>query len=344
MFEVGPHHQLNYRKEIAAPLFEHIHSGDSCAVVGSASMGKTRLLDFITRGDVRQQYLGEGTGTTLLLRVDCNRVAQLNEWGLLELMLTSIVEGCDQHPQSYNFRTTFNELREPVILKENALLARRQLELAVRILINNLDLRLSFLLDEFDELYRSLPPTALANLRALRDAHKYRLSYVLFLRNIPEFLRSPAEVEGFYELFSRYTLGLTPYSAEDTAVVINQLEERHHHALPENLRQRLVSITGGHPGLVVASYDLFALHPEWAMDDPGTIQLARQPAIREECRKIWESLPPDEQHGLKAVSARNEGDESIRGRLELKGLARRSGNGFRLFSPLMDIYLQELQI
>jgi len=47
-------------------------------------------------------------------------------------------------------------------------------------LCTELGLRLCLIFDEFDECYGNLPGQTLANLRALRDANKYRLSYILF--------------------------------------------------------------------------------------------------------------------------------------------------------------------
>ncbi|MEZ4676320.1 MAG: hypothetical protein R2932_19020 [Caldilineaceae bacterium] len=63
------------------PLFARIHAGESCAVVGAASMGKSRLLQFILRPDVATHYLAKLTQAnatpTLLLWIDCNRMAEV---------------------------------------------------------------------------------------------------------------------------------------------------------------------------------------------------------------------------------------------------------------------------
>jgi len=184
MIEFGKQHPMEYREEITAPLFERIRQMDSFAAVGGGSMGKTRLLDFVMRQEVQQHFLADKSMNVLLVRADCNRVMKVNQWYLYEMLLTAIIECCYQLPKTRSRRGEFNDLREPVILhKNNALLALRHLELAVTILTQEMGMSVCFLLDEFDEMFRNLKPTALANLRGIRDANKNQLCYGLFFRH-----------------------------------------------------------------------------------------------------------------------------------------------------------------
>ena len=337
MFEIGPKHPLTYRQEIVVPFFNRVLSAESCATVGSASMGKTRLLDFLMRSDVQANFLGEQADHTLLLRADCNRLVQISEWGLCELMLTAIVEGCVQNPKARAWRKQLNDLREPVILKENALLALRHLELAVSILVKENEIKLCFLLDEFDTAYRSLPLLALFHLRALRDSNKNRLSYALFLRNTPETLRNPAECESFYELFSRYVFGLGPYSPTDVTRIVSQIEERRNYHVSLTAKEKLISLSGGHPGLILALFDILTEKPR-LIEEENVGALVGEPLIVEECTKLWMSLSEEERQGLADVSQSIPLSDEIRARLALKGLV----TGDNLFSPLFFRYIQKL--
>jgi len=53
MAEIGTQLPFTYRQEVAAPLFDLLRSGESCAVVGPASMGKSRLLQYLLRPDTQ---------------------------------------------------------------------------------------------------------------------------------------------------------------------------------------------------------------------------------------------------------------------------------------------------
>ena len=106
-------------------------------------------------------------------------------------------------------------LDSEIIQNRDQLLALRLFELAVSRLCQVYQMKLCFLFDEFDDAYRTLAPEIFRQLRAVRDANKYRVSFVLFVRHLPELLRSPTDNESFYELLSRNGLGLGPYNRTD---------------------------------------------------------------------------------------------------------------------------------
>lgn len=339
MPEIGPQHPLTYRQEIAAPLFDLLASGESAAVVGPASMGKSRLLQFLLRSDVQQHYLGDAAPNTWLVLVDCNRLVEISEWGLYELLLTSLTEDTSGLLDASQ-REWLNGLRREAITAGSALLARRHVELATRILCREHGLRLCVIFDEFDEIYRTLPASALANLRALRDADRYSVSYVLMVRDHPGRLRSRDDVEGFYELMSRSVIGLKPYMEPDARRVIAQIAARRSRAVTASQETAMLALSGGHPGLLVALCDLLSNGDaaptngdltEWALD---------QPQVVEECRKLWNGLAEDEQFALSRLATGIGASYTIRELLTLKGIIRPTGQdvvGF--FSPVLRQYV-----
>lgn len=336
MPEIGPEHPLTYRAELVVPLFARIRSRESCAVIGAASMGKSRLLQFLLRPDVRAHYLNEADATTLLVWVDCNRMASFSAWGLHELLLTGLLEACIEHPLAREQRANLTQLRRETIVERNRLLAQRNVELALQIFCQELKLQVCFILDEFDEAYRTLTGRALASLRALRDRHKYQVSYVLLLRHHPMHLRLPTDCEGFYELFSRSPLGLQPYTSTDIDQVIEQILARRGDevtAFDEAIMSQLVRLSGGHPGLLVALLDVLITEGTLPVD------LASQPKVQEECRKLWEGLRREERETLHRIAQSVETDFRQRASLLLKGIICEQQPGqVQLFSPLFADY------
>ncbi|MDW8316984.1 MAG: winged helix-turn-helix domain-containing protein [Anaerolineae bacterium] len=334
---------LTYRREIAAPLFDLLRGGESAAIVGPASMGKSRLLQFLQRPDVQQHYLGEEAARTWLVLVDCHRLAEVSEWGLYELMLTSLTEEAGQRLDAA-MRGWLNDLRREAITGANPLLARRHLELATRVLCREHGLRLCIVFDEFDQLYRTLPATALANLRALRDMGKqderYSVCYVLMVRDHPARLRPPAEVEGFYELFSRSVIGLKPFGEEDARRVIAQIVARRRRVVAPDQEAAVLALSGGHPGLLVALCDLLSNGCQVpAAGDLAAWALA-QPPVAEECRKLWEGLADDERLALSRLAHGIGASYTLRELLALKGLIRPLEQGaVEFFSPVFRQYV-----
>jgi hypothetical protein len=272
---------IQYREEVLKQFFSYVRSGESFYVVGAPSVGKTRLMDFLMGDDpdavrqgikpdyerVKKHYLGtELSARTWLARVDMNRLRTENDWGFrfFELLLNSVLIACNKNiPSEENdkIRKELASLDAQVIESKDALMAYRLSEMAVTMLCHSYNLRICFLFDEFDETYKYMPREMFAHLRAIRDTNKYLVSYALFLRNLPDRLHDPLDNEGFYELISRNMIGMGPFSQQDTYLIIEQLEARREHTLPQNKREWLCIHSGGHPGLTQALFAIFKDRP-----------------------------------------------------------------------------------
>jgi len=340
MIEIGPEHSFSYRQNILIHIFNLVQSVESCYVIAAASIGKTRLLDFMMRPDVQENYLKEHAKNTLLIRVDMNRLNEISDLGFYELLMSAIVSACGQKSElsalQHEFALVLSE-----VLQRNDLPSLRFVELFTQKLCQQTDLKLVFIFDEFDGAYRELPSKIFANLRGIRDANKNRLCFILFLRNPPEKLRPPIENESFYELVSRNLIGLGPYNRSDSLTVIQQLEVRRQYPLTPEMREWLSQVSGGHPGLIHALLNIIIDLPNQKDRVTNLKSLAHQEAIVEECRKIWNSLSNDEQQGLLAFVRNNSVPQPVLKLLTAKGLLQMKGDTYKVFSPIFELYLQE---
>ncbi|MFN8383644.1 MAG: hypothetical protein U0V02_16990 [Anaerolineales bacterium] len=352
-----------YREEVLKPFFKYVKSGESFYVVGAPSVGKTRLMDFIMGDDpdalwageevdrdwVKSKYLGEDIASRIwLVRVDMNRMRHENDWSFqfYELLLHTLLLTCNRCVSMEKIEALKVELAtldSQVIQSKDALMAHRLFEMAVNMICQSYNIQICFLFDEFDETYQSMPHEVFAQLRAVRDANKYRLTYILFLRNLPERLRSPKDNESFYELISRNMLGLGPYSAMDSFHIIGQLEKRRDHELNKATREWVWVNSGGHPGIIQALFTLAKEKPLSTAQMQNTEWIARQEIVREEFRKIWDGLLEEEQDAIRKIA---HGDQKFvspsTGKLLLaKGLIKPSGKqSVALFNPLFSYWLQ----
>lgn len=304
-------------------------------------MGKSRLTRFLLRRDVQRHYLGEEATRMLLLYTDCNRMAELSDWGLYELMLTTLVETVGQTEEGVELRDALHTLRKEAILEKSSLLAQRYVEHAAKLLCQRYHLRLCFFFDEFDELYRTLPSQTLANLRALRDENKYWLSYVLFVRDRLEILRQEERCEGFEELFTRNVLGLTPYTPVDARQVLAQLETRYGvelFSISPDAQEQVLRLSGGHPGLMVALMD--GLKSGSPVGVSWTEWAVQQHKVQEELRKLWYGLREEERLALNHLAQGSPMGYQERESLLQKGLLTQPEDTkeTRFFSPLLGSY------
>lgn len=340
LYEVGPEHPLSYRKEVLSKLFAHIRGADSFYVLGAASMGKTRLMDLM-RQDVQQHYLGDQAAQTWIIRVDMNRLPVRKGWYFYELLLSSLALACNERTDADELQKELSRLDSKVIEGRDFLRALRYFEMGVNLLCQGDDLKICFLFDEFDETYASMPKKLFAQLRAVRDANKNRICYGMFLRNLPERLRSPLDNESFFELLSRNSLGVGPYTKDDAMNIMDQLTTRLEATLSLQKKEWIFHASGGHPGLIRALLDiLVGEHSEEIIKDLPRI--IKHENVMEECRKIWIGLLDDEQAALKALSG-NPGAEispQVSKLLLTKGILLKSGDHLRVFSILFEQYIK----
>lgn len=347
MHEIGPKHGFSYRQDILIKLFGYIEGADSFFVIGTASMGKTRLMDHIMRPEVQKHYLGDKAATTWIVRIDLNRMPMRQTWNFYELLLSSLMLACNAHRDLSDIdtiQTMIADLDTKVIESQDYLRALRFFELGVSRLCQQYELNLCFFFDEFDELYTTLPKEVFAQLRAVRDANKNRLCYGINMRHLPERLRPYSDVESFRELFSNRMLGVTPYTLPDATQMLLQLEARKQIAFSADRRDWIYLQSGGHPGMISALVDLFINNPQADQKTSQPGWFADQPSILEECEKIWKGLNDDERAGLLALAQDTFANIAslTKASLRLKGLVTLQNGIDRFFSPLFEHYIRGL--
>jgi hypothetical protein len=153
-------------------------------------------------------------------------------------------------------------------------------------------------------------------------------------------LLSPADSEGVYELISRSILGLRPYSRPDAQRVIAQLAARRSHAVSTDQEEAMLVLSGGHPGLLVALFDVILRGGERALSGELSEWALAQPQVLEECRKLWSGLAEDEQLALSRLVQGIGAAYGVRELLALKGLiVAQRPDGVSFFSSVFKEYV-----
>ena len=288
---------VTFRTEVVKPILDHVAAGDSCSIVGIGSVGKSNLLRFLQREDVRQTYLGDEWSSYLFVYVDTNKILKQSTWGLVELMLHQLlIELANQKAEKAALQT-IDDLHQRATDPQTQHLALRYLDRALQLVCNQLKRGVVFLIDEFDELGRTMSPRGFAALRALRDEYKYWLTYVVATRlELKRLRQEVSEMEAFEELVSSHILWLGPYSEEDARFMVKRLEARYNLTLDDDVTHNILVATGGHPGLLREAY-YAAPHQKDILET-----LTSNLQIQAECQRIWLSLAPEEQEVMSSLA------------------------------------------
>lgn len=311
-------------------------------------MAKSNLFRHLNTPGVQERYLGDNRGSYLFLSADAHTLAELSERAVYDLLTERLLAACEQHRLSDRIIERVSKMSDQIMETPTSLAWQRSFRGAVRaVLDSDANCHLVVLIDQFDEVYRNLPPQFFVNLRGVRDEYKYRVSYVLLTRDELPRLNSAPECEEFYELFSANVFGLAPYSQADALELLARVSSRYDTHLPMEICEKLIELTAGHPGLLKASCLALIRNNELLSgksDEEAISDLLKIDDVRTECGKLWDGLGQDERLALKNLTADRveiHNDEDVIRRLRLKCLVKENGAALRPFSDIFANYAAE---
>ena len=252
----------DYRAEMVAALEAAVSAGDSVSVVGLSGAGKSNLLGYLAQRGTR-------SGPALVL-VDGNRLAEATPAGFLRLMRRSLERALPLAGAA--------ESDDP--LEALDLAVARRLEVAAGSRGVSFLLDLSLLLDRSGRLFGAADRGFFNNLRALRDGHKFRLTYVAATRH-----PLPTDTE-LAELFYGHTLWLGPLADSDARWTVARYAARQGQTWDTDTVSALVAASGGYPALLRAMCEAHA-----AGVPPEPAALAAHPAVHARVEEFWSDQP-----------------------------------------------------
>lgn len=212
MLSIWETYPATYRAAEVAALTQAAQAGECVAVTGPSGCGKSNLLGFVAH---RVQVPGVRWAW-----VDANALAEPTPAALWAALAEA--------------------LHQPGATPRQA----------VRASLTDHPGTLAVLMDRFD----ALPPAPglTAPLRALRDAHKYRLSWVIALR------RPLPDDNELAELFYAHTLRLGALAPADAHWSASAFAARRNLVWNEATLQQLAALSGGYPSLLRAACEAHA--------------------------------------------------------------------------------------
>lgn len=361
-------HKLQFRNDEVRYLLKRWNAGESCAIVGVGSIGKSNLLQHLLTLEVQQHHLGGSAKDLFIINIDPALLAPLPQnadlqmrcWAGYELMLHRLYLALypldSLETDAARFYETYQALQDGA----NPLfgyMGLRYFELALEFLFRR-GFKIVFLFDEFEEMLNQLPPKFFQTMRGLRDNHKSQLVFGTFSRQAPENLatqhQNKNDMEPFLELINDNVLYVGPYSLSDARDMIHNLAKREQqNSLSADWLEFILHITGRYAGLMRATFRaaLSLARTHVVVHDGNRGELMRKilllPSIWAECETIWKSLSEAE----KALASALADGQSYSGLQEYESaislltqkrilLVTNNATDLRVHPPLFEMFVK----
>ncbi len=337
------------RRQDVQSIIEFLLEMHSVEVIGFSNVGKSALLRLLAQRDVWTQELGEIGRGYFPVYVDCNRMLDLSDQGLYELILRCLQESNQDLSELAELRSAYESLVAPgsdfqVPLSFNQ---------GLTAVLTASETRLVLLFDEFDEPFTNIHARVFLNLRALKDRYQQRLVYVTATGTPLISLRSEDHSDEFCELFSHRSWYLAPLTRPDQERFVRRYARAYESSFTTADIDFIGEWSGGHPRLLntvcrildrtIADDQGEDREPveRWELQRLAVRSLRNDPELLRECEKIWNGCNDAEQIELLNLSSTDhDGDPAV-----LQGLNRRHillsiEGSYRPFSRLLAEYIQ----
>jgi hypothetical protein len=238
----------DYREKEVQQILAAVRAGECVSVIGLSGAGKSNLMGFIAN---RPEVFIQPN-----VLVDCNRLRQNTSDALFRLIRRTLGEGT---PSQDEYQAL------------DALLEKR---------LDENGGNLALLLDRFEIVADD--PAIASNLRALRDAHKYQLTFVTATRKT---IDPGSEIA---ELLFGHTIWLGPLSESDANWSINRYAQRVRQDWDQSVAFKIRELTWGYASLLRAVCEAYASGASLEQKE-----LQEHPAVERRVKEFWDDSPSE---------------------------------------------------
>jgi energy-coupling factor transporter ATP-binding protein EcfA2 len=254
----------DYRAEEVQAALQALRAGECVSFVGLSGSGKSNLLGYLAGR--------QSSADCRLALVDCNRLSAPTSEGLFHLARQALGEALLSTAQAETMGA--GPALEAAIT--------RQLEAAPL---------LCLLFDRFDALRAEPGSPLLGNLRALRDAHKYALTYLTATR------RPMHPHSELAELFYANTFWLGSLSESDARWNVTRYASRRGLNWDQAAAECILALSRGYPSMLRAVCEAYATGAPLEAD-----ALSAHPAVQRRVEEFWADQPTHEELRLSGLS------------------------------------------
>lgn len=334
---------LNFRKEDAKILGDHLKHRNSVNIIGMKRVGISNFLRFfLHHKDIVKRYISQDQ-QHLFITVDLNDLVERELFPFWTLTLKRIVDQASITDIPESDKKAIESLFIKSIQLQDLFLAIDSVRQALGILISNNVYPTIFFI-RFDRIKDTITPAFFDNLQGLRDASHHKLSFVFTsYRSLHELVP---------KVFTRASLSvfcqemhIKLAKKEDARIVYRTYKDRYQLTIHPKVMNMLLDIVCGNVQYIQLALIFLREHESSLPNSQNELfsMMAEDERISLHSEELWESLSQTEQHVLlRALSHEPITADHQKGAEYLwdTGFVNTKNRRTVIFSPLLEHYLR----
>ncbi|MCL4352967.1 helix-turn-helix domain-containing protein [Patescibacteria group bacterium] len=339
---IESYYPLDFRKEDAIALGDHLRHRHSIVLVGMKRVGISNFLRFfLNHKDIVKTYLDK-TQKHLFIPVDLNDLIEKEMFPFWALVLKRIADAAEREPAG-GIRDYIESLfLDSIQTKDLFFTIDNVRKSLVKMVESNILPTIFFV--RFDRTKDMATPEFFANLQGLKDATGRKLAYVFTSFRSLDTLAPKVFTKASLSLFSK-DLYVKPAAEKDTGVIYKTYKNKYGLKLSGKTEDNLFDLVDGYVQYLQLALIFFH---ETKKDIVGRKELFRFLAADErialQSEELWDSLEDFEREILlKAVQGKKPtAEEKEKAKYLWDTGFVHEGEILKLFSPLFDYYVRGL--
>lgn len=293
-----------------ARLFEAIRAQNCLSIVGVSNLGKSATLRALADPAVQAQYLSNDAPSYLFIYIDFNQMLEMSDQAFYELVLRCSIDALREQGAGSEVLQHVERAYTGLVAPASAFEVPLRFAQAMSAIGEQLPQCVIFLFDEVDGPVAGIDGRVFLNLRALKDRHRNRLTYITATNRRLGQIRADSDVAEFAELFTHHVYYISMLQEAEIRQFAARFADEESITFSDEDIAFMRTWSGGHPALLETTCRILGLLTGRPMRDPSqdwiihrraAEMLAQDLNIAAECRKIWNDLSEPEQEALLAV-------------------------------------------
>lgn len=304
--------------------------------MGLPGIGKTNAVHWI-----RNHILKDYKSKILLAQLDLNDLISLNDLEFYRLLLLELYQAISEQLPKKQLKTfTYDKYHEAISCNDT-LLTFNAIKQILAKLLAEIDLKVVFLLDDFDEKLKSLNKSVFNGITALRALHKTRIIYLFVSGQDLEAIFPPDKIGELYNLIHYNKHWLYPLNKEENFKLTDEFADILETKISTKAKERIWELSGGH-AWYTKTLTKIIIEKEEEYDCPLE-ELSENSTIRSRGKQILVSLPPKYKGIIKRISLGEKVAKSEIPEFLIKTeTIKFEGDKPKFFSPLFESYVKSL--